>query len=207
MKPVALTLACALALVGCQQRDETAGPPQVQVSVSSTSTPVMSSAPAPTPLRTVVRPQPTAAVYADWHADLSAGCGDGSRSVRRQHFDVNGDGLPDTVCWQTVRDATYGDFVQVMAQVDRPNGDKESAYIILAANGGRQAALCNADGVAVRQTLWARGETKAVTERGVDAGFNGPIAITLTDGKCGPVSLFWPRDAGADEARFTLLRI
>ena len=131
----------------------------------------------------------------DWHINMTAACAKGSAD-HVAHYDINGDGLPDTVCWNVVQTKTHGDFVEVDARVKA--GDREqSAYRLLWVRPGEAMGLCAADHVSVKQTLWAQ---KDLDQRGWGADHR--IGMTVANDGCTPVRLFWPTDAIGDEIDF-----
>src|SRR6185312_5381295 len=79
----------------------------------------------------------------DWHVAMTAACARGS-AQHVAHDDINGDGLPDTVCWNVLRTKAHGDFVEVDARVK--SGEREqSAYRLLWVRPGDAMGLCAAD--------------------------------------------------------------
>jgi hypothetical protein len=135
----------------------------------------------------------------DWHIAMTAACAAG-RAQHVAHYDINGDGLPDTVCWNLLRTKAHGDFVEVDARVK--NGDREqSAYRLIWVRPGEAMGLCAADHVSVKQTLWSQ---KDLDQRGW--GDDHRIGLTVVNDGCPPVHLFWPRDAIGDEVDFRFER-
>ncbi len=135
----------------------------------------------------------------DWHIAMTAACAAGT-AQHMAHFDINGDGIPDTVCWHIIRSKTYGAFAEVDARVK--TGDKEqSAYILLPTNRNQQDALCSVDHLTVKQELWAQ---KDIAQMGW--GSDHRVSLTIDDGDCDPFWLFWPKDASGDEVDFHLER-
>ncbi len=131
----------------------------------------------------------------DWHIAMTAACAVG-KAEHMAHVDINGDGIPDTVCWRIIRSKTYGDYVEVDARVK--SGDHEqSAYRLLRARPGEAMGLCNADHVSVRQSLWAQ---KDLDRKGWGADHR--IGLTIATDGCAPVQLFWPSGDGGDEVDF-----
>ena len=131
----------------------------------------------------------------DWHIAMTAACAAG-KAEHVAHYDINGDGLPDTVCWRVIRSRTYGDYVEVDARVK--SGDHEqSAYRLLRARPGEAMGLCGADHVSVHQALWAQ---KDLDRRGW--GGDHRIGLTVAADGCPPVQLFWPAGDGGDEVDF-----
>ena len=130
-----------------------------------------------------------------WHMAMTAACAKGS-AEHMAHYDINGDGLPDTVCWNVLRTKGHGDFVEIDARVKA--GDREqSAYRLLWVRPGEAMGLCAADHVSVKQTLWAQ---KDLDQRGWGADHR--IGLTVANDGCTPVRLFWPTDAIGDEVDF-----
>ncbi len=135
----------------------------------------------------------------DWHIAMAAACAAG-KAEHVAHYDINGDGLPDTVCWRVIRTKAYGDFVDVDARVT--TGDTaQSAYRLLPANGKGAMALCNADHIGVRQTLTSQAD---LDRKGWGADHR--IGITVESGGCAPVRLFWPAGDTGDEVDFRYAR-
>lgn len=131
----------------------------------------------------------------DWHMAMTEACAAG-KAQHVAHYDLNGDGLPDTVCWNVKRTRDHGDFVEVDARVK--TGDREqSAYRLLWVRPGEAMGLCAADHVLVKQTLWAQ---KDLDQRGW--GNDHRIGLTVANDGCTPVRLFWPKDAIGDEVDF-----
>ena len=135
----------------------------------------------------------------DWHIAMTAACADG-KAQHVMHFDINGDGLPDTVCWHIIRSKIYGDFAEIDARVK--TGDREqSAYILLPTNRSQQDALSSVDHLTVKQTLWSQ---KDIENMGW--GPDHRVSLTVDDGDTDPYWLFWPKDAIGDEVDFHLER-
>lgn len=138
---------------------------------------------------------PSDSELGDWHMAMTAACA-GGKAQHVAHYDLNGDGLPDTVCWNVKRTKDHGDFVEVDARVKA--GDREqSAYRLLWVRPGEAMGLCAADRVSVKQTLWAQ---KDLDQRGWGADHR--IGLTISNDGCTPVRLFWPSDAIGDEVDF-----
>ncbi len=135
----------------------------------------------------------------DWHIAMTAACAAG-KVQHVTHYDINGDGLPDTVCWHIIRSKTYGDFAEIDTRVK--TGDREqSAYILLPGKSDEQMGLCRADSVTVKQQLWSQ---EALDHFGW--GPDHRIGLTVADGECDPVWLFWPKNAAGDEVDFVFER-
>jgi len=82
------------------------------------------------------------------------------------------------------------------------SGDKaQSAYILLASRPDQQVALCDAGRATVKQELWSQQAQKEL-----DLDTDHRISITVDDGKCDPVWLFWPKGATGDEVDFDFRR-
>ncbi len=138
---------------------------------------------------------PSDSELGDWHIAMTAACA-GGKAQHVAHYDINGDGLPDTVCWNVKRTRDHGDFVEVDARVKA--GDREqSAYRLLWVRPGEAMGLCAADHVSVKQTLWAQ---KDLDQRGW--GDDHRIGLTIANDGCTPVRLFWPKAAFGDEVDF-----
>ncbi len=134
-----------------------------------------------------------------WHMEMTAACADG-KAEHVAHYDINGDGLPDTVCWRAIRSKAYGNSVDIDARVT--NGDHvQSAYMWLPADSHAAISICNADHVSVRQALWSQ---KDLDDKHWDGDHR--VGLTVSDGACAPVHLFWPKDASGDEVDFTFER-
>ena len=143
----------------------------------------------------VVITDPSDSQLGEWHIAMTAACAKGS-AEHVAHYDINGDGIPDTVCWNLLHTRTHGDFVEVDARVKA--GDREqSAYRLLWVRPGEAMGLCAADHVSVKQTLWAQ---KNLDQRGWSADHR--IGLTVANDGCAPVRLFWPSDAVGDEVDF-----
>ena len=135
----------------------------------------------------------------DWHVAMTAACAAG-KAQHMAHFDINGDGIPDTVCWHIIRSKTYGDFAEVDARV-KTNDKEQSAYILLPTRKTLQDALSSVDHLTVKQTLWA--------QKDIDNMRWGPdhrVSLTVEDGDSDPFWLFWPKNAIGDEVDFHLER-
>jgi len=156
---------------------------------------VRASAPAAASSPPVALTDPSDSQLGDWHIAMTAACAAG-RAEHIAHYDINGDGLPDTVCWNVRRTRDHGDFVEVDARVKA--GDREqSAYRLLWVRPGEVQGLCGDDHVSVRQTLWTQ---KDRDQRGW--GDDHRIGLTVANDGCPPVRLFWPGDAIGDEVDF-----
>ena len=138
---------------------------------------------------------PSDSQLGEWHIAMTAACAKGS-AEHVAHYDINGDGIPDTVCWNLLHTRSHGDFVEVDARVKA--GDREpSAYRLLWVRPGEAMGLCADDHVSVKQTLWAQ---KDLDQRGWSADHR--IGLTIANDGCPPVHLFWPSDAVGDEVDF-----
>ena len=131
----------------------------------------------------------------DWHIAMTAACAAG-KAEHVAHYDINGDGIPDTVCWHVIRSKSYGDYVEVDARVKRADTE-QSAYRLLRARPGEALGLCNADRVSVHQTLWAQ---KDLDRKGWGADHR--IGLTVSTDGCAPVQLFWPAGETGEEVDF-----
>lgn len=135
-----------------------------------------------------------------WHMEMAAACAD-NKAEHVAHYDINGDGLPDTVCWRVIRSRAYGNSVDVDARVTAADGHVQSAYMWLPVDPKASISICNADRVSVRQALWSQ---KDLDDKHWDGDHR--VGITVSDGSCEPVHLFWPRNASGDEADFIFER-
>jgi hypothetical protein len=209
MKPImkgAAALLIMLALGGCDRvqkaaRDLTGddgdtGKAPAAAGHSTTSyASSSSSSRATTPSASVAVTDPSDSELGDWHIAMTAACAAG-KAQHVAHDDINGDGLPDTVCWNVKRTKDHGDFVEVDARV-RAGDREQSAYRLIWVRPGEAMGLCAADHVSVKQTLWAQ---KDLDQRGW--GVDHRIGLTIANDGCTPVRLFWPGDAIGDEVDF-----
>ena len=138
---------------------------------------------------------PSDSQLGEWHIAMTAACAAG-KAEHVAHYDINGDGIPDTVCWNLLHTKAHGDFVEVDVRVKA--GDRnQSAYRLLWVRPGEAMGLCAGDHVSVKQTLWAQ---KDLDQRGWGADHR--IGLTVANDGCAPVHLFWPSDAVGDEVDF-----
>ena len=204
MKPIlsgALALMLAITITGCD-RVQKAARDLAGEDGDNGKPPASAPKPAATPAKASPSAPPAVAIIdppdsqlGDWHIAMTAACAAG-KAEHMAHYDINGDGLPDTVCWRVIRSQTYGDFVEVDARVKA--GDREqSAYRLLWVRPGETMGLCAADRVSVKQTLWAQ---KYLDQRGW--GDDHRIGLTIANDGCAPVRLFWPKDDTGDEVDF-----
>ena len=157
--------------------------------------PMRAPGPSASPPATVAITDPSDSELGGWHIAMTAACAAG-KADHIAHYDINGDGLPDTVCWNVRRTKAHGDFVEVDARVKA--GDREqSAYRLLWVRPGEALGLCAADRVSVTQALWAQ---KDLDHKGWGADHR--IGLTVANDGCPPVHLFWPGDATGDEVDF-----
>lgn len=140
MKPVLRGAAALMALVmiaGCDRVQKAArdlagedgddGRPPASAAKSTAAAHVSVQAASSSSAAAITDPSDTQ--LGDWHIAMTAACAKGS-AQHVAHVDINGDGLPDTVCWNVLRTKAHGDFVEVDARVK--NGDREqSAYRLL----------------------------------------------------------------------------
>jgi len=205
MKPIlkgAAALLIVLAVAGCDRvqkaaRDlagedgDSGRPPASAVKAASSHAASATAVPAPA----VAVTEPSDTQLGEWHIAMNAACAAG-KAEHVSHYDINGDGLPDTVCWRVMHTKAHGDFVDVAARVKA--GDREqSAYRLLWVRPGEAMGLCAADHVAVGQTLWSQ---KDLDQRGWGADHRA--GLTIANNGCAPVHLFWPKDATGDEVDF-----
>jgi hypothetical protein len=135
----------------------------------------------------------------DWHIAMTAACADG-KAQHIAHFDINGDGIPDTVCWHVIRSKTYGDYAEIDARV-KAGDHEQSAYILLPSHRSGRDALAGVDHLTVKQTLWAQKDIDRMRW-----GSDHRVSLTIEDGDSDPFWLFWPKDAVGDEVDFHLER-
>ena len=193
MKPIqagAVALMILLVATGCD-RVKKAARDLAGEDTDSGGRPPASAKPAETHKAAVTASSPSAAAIVDpsdtqvgdWHIAMTAACAAG-KAEHMAHYDINGDGIPDTVCWHVIRSKSYGDYVEVDARVK--SGDKDqSAYRLLRARPGEAMGLCNAGHVSVRQALWAQ---KDLDRKGWGADHR--IGLTVATDGCAPVQLF-----------------
>ncbi len=206
MKPIRIGAAALLVLMlatGCDRMRKAArdlagedgdnGHPPATAKPGKPHAAASAASDAPAPAVAIV--DPSDSQLGDWHIAMTAACAAG-KAEHVAHYDINGDGLPDTVCWNVKRTRDHGDFVEVDARVK--SGDREqSAYRLLWVRPGEAMGLCAADHVGVRQTLWAQ---KDLDQRGW--GDDHRIGLTISNEGCTPLHLFWPKDAFGDEVDF-----
>ena len=213
MRPIvksAVALGLMLLVTGCDRVQKAArdlsgedgdnGRPPATASHQATShTASSSSLSSGAPAPAVAITDPSDSELGDWHIAMTAACAAG-KAEHVAHYDINGDGLPDTVCWRAIRSKAYGNSVDIDARVT--NGDHvQSAYMWLPADSHAAISICNADHVSVRQALWSQ---KDLDDKHWDGDHR--VGLTVSDGACAPVHLFWPKDASGDEVDFTFER-
>ena len=134
---------------------------------------------------------------------MASACGTATSVVKTAHFDVNGDGLPDTICWRAIKTKTYGDFFDLQATVQTAKAGIQTAYIVLPVDGVDQGGVCGPiDGLTATQVLWTR---KQFEDMGWD--YIGPMSIEISGSDCDPPWLFWPKDAKGREVEFEFARL
>ena len=146
--------------------------------------------------------EPSEQEYKTWHDSLTAGCA-GKNAPHTEHFDVNNDGVADTMCWRTFTTTAYGDYVDLVAQVTTKAYGVQTGYILLPVNGGEEYAVCGpVDGLKVEQGTWTK---EAFDELGWD--YLGPLSIDLNGTDCDPPWLFWPADVRGPEVDLIFTRM
>jgi len=205
MKPIlkgAAALAIVLAVAGCDRvqkaaRDLAGEDGDARQPPASAAKPVVakpaSASSASSAVVAITDPSDTD--LGDWHIAMTAACAAG-KVEHVAHYDINGDGLPDTVCWRVIHTRIHGDFVDIAARVKA--GDREqSAYRLLWVRPGGAMDLCAADHVTVGQTLWPQTD---LDQKGWGADHR--VGLTIANAGCAPVRLFWPKEAIGDEVDF-----
>lgn len=125
--------------------------------------------------------EPSEQEYKTWHDSLVNACA-GNNAPHTEHFDVNNDGLSDTVCWRSFMTTAYGGYVDLVAQVTTKAYGVQTGYILLPVNAGEQYAVCGpVDGLKVEQGKWTK---EAFDDVGWD--YIGPLSINLNGTDCDP---------------------
>ena len=204
MKRWLLLMACVSVLGGCDRVQKAArdlaGDDDGGGKAPATAPARMSKGPAKSVEAAVQVTAPPETQVGAWHMEMAAACAD-NKAEHVAHYDINGDGLPDTVCWRVIRSKTYGNSVDVDARVTGADGHVQSAYMWLPADPKASISICNADHVSVRQALWSQ---KDLDDKHWDGDHR--VGITVSDGTCQPVHLFWPKMALGDEIDFIFER-
>ena len=150
-----------------------------------------------------VAPQPSDVQFDRWKSEMALACGAVTSAVKTAHFDVNGDGLPDTICWRVIKTKDYGDFFDLQATVQTAKAGTQTAYIILPVNGSDQGGVCGPiEALSATQVLWTR---KQFEDMGWD--YIGPMSIEISGSDCDPPWLFWPKAAKGKEVEFEFARL
>jgi hypothetical protein len=184
-----LTLAALLACAagGCDQpraapsvASESAAPPPTQASFPEV----------PPPSAGASRIFPSSDVQAGWKAQLESLCAAGDVSLQRADFDVTGDGKAERICWRVVNGPPIGDYVDIVVVHD--GARRQSAYLLLPANGGVQEAVCPGGPYSVTPEKWTDAEMREIY--GIPSDWP-KLGLTISGEECDPVQLFWPDDA------------
>ncbi len=150
-----------------------------------------------------VVPQPSDAQFDKWKTEMASACGTVTSAVKTKHFDVNGDGLPDTICWRAIKTKDYGDFFDLQATVQTARAGTQTAYIILPVDPIDQLGVCGpTEALSATQVLWTR---KGFEDMGWD--YIGPMSIEISGSDCDPPWLFWPKAAKGKEVEFEFARL
>lgn len=137
-----------------------------------------------------------------WHTEMDEQCAAGARSVRIEHFDVDGNGTPDTICWRILKSEAFGEHIDVQARVKR-KGKTQRAYLILPFHAGRQFGICGpSEAVVIEQGQWTKEDFN-----GMGWDYLGPVSISINGTDCDPPWLFWPKDAKGDVVDFIFARV
>jgi hypothetical protein len=187
MRSQSLIAVCMVFLAACGE-GPVQEPPQSDSPEKVDS--VIPTAPAPESQQPAAHnPFPALDVQAAWKAELESDCAQDTPAATLASFDMTGDGKPERICWRVFKAEPVGEYVDVV--VVREGARRQSAYILLPADGSVQEAVCPSDNYAIRPDEWtnaSRREAYGIPEDWPKVG------LTISN-DCDPVHLFWPNDA------------
>jgi len=153
-----------------------------------TSLPVVE---APTPAVAVQRPSafPALDVQAAWKAELEAACASDAPTTEATSFDMTGDGKAERICWRVIKAPPAGEYLDIV--VVHEGVRRQSAYMLLPADGSVQNAVCPSKNYTVSPAEW----TSAGGREDYGIPEDWPELGLTIGNECDAVHLFWPNDA------------
>jgi hypothetical protein len=189
MKYIASLAAIVLAACGDANApapsDASAREPDPLPSEPGASTPVV-EAPAPAQPPSVF---PASDVQAAWKAELQAACASDAPTIEVASFDMTGDGKPERICWRVIKASPAGEYLDIA--VLHEGVRRQSAYMLLPADGSVQNGVCPSENYTVSPTEWTSAEGRE--DYGIPVDWP-ELGLTIGN-ECDSVHLFWPNNA------------
>ncbi len=200
-----LAVAAAIVLAACSDASVPA-PPNASAretdppSEPGSSTPVV-EAPAPAQRPNVF---PTPDVQAAWKVELETACASDAPTTEVASFDMTGDGKPERICWRVIKAPPAGEYLDIT--VLHEGAPRQSAYMLLPADGSVQNAVCPSEHYTVSPAEWTSADGRK--DYGIPEDWP-ELGLTIGN-DCDSVHLFWPNnvDSGSgSEVPFYFARL